>query len=851
MRVRLFGDVRQSSLFLSGLLVAGLAVNSVLGQTSTLRSRRDFSVGDHPVGVLALDYDGDGFLDLVTVDQQTNGTGDIALVKGFGDGTFRKVISLTSGLLPSSMVLADVNNDGRQDLVLANLRSQEVTVHLGQPGGFGSKISTPVVGTPNGVVAGDWNGDAVQDVAVLNGAQGTLVILQGDLTGHFPTVKQTLVVGASSRQVIAGDWNKDGKLDLAVVNNGPSTVQIFRNDGTGLFSLNATLNPGASSGPVAAIAADFNADTRLDLAVADSAADNVAIFLGNTSGGFNAPTTIAPGFGPRGLAAADVNKDGKLDLVVTLGKVSQEGQVALMTGNGTGGFALNNTYFVGPAPNWTTVGDFNRDGNLDLITANNTGANVSVLLSTGAATYLIPGRIPLPTGSFPAAVAVADFNADGKRDIAVANEFLNNISLVSGDGACGFTGVNSANNTGITPITIAAADFNHDNCLDLVTGNNGDGTYSYLQNNNCSANFSVTNGAQVGCLDPIAVAVGDVNGDGSRDFAIVCETSGDLCSRRGTGTGAFGAAVCTPAVTNTAEGLVIGGYNLDAFDDYALTSSPSPPGVPTDVISIAKSDGAGGVLDIPATFPVGLSPRGIVKGDLNGDGFLDLVVANSGSNTISALLGDGGGVFSFPSIDSPAGEAPTALALSDYNLDGKLDVAVVNTNANDVSLLLGDGLGHFTRVGDFGTRDLPVAIAAGDCNGDGKPDLAVADNFNDTVTVLVNTTVSGDPLSLTNFFGQTGSTYTWGAVAGATYDVIRGQLRLVVPGPSSNNLGPVTCLANDLTVTDTANFPDNQNPPAGDSFFYVVRSTVGGINGSYTVSVPLGKPGVPSSGGCP
>ncbi len=115
----------------------------------------------------------------------------------------------------------------------------------------------------------------------------------------------------------------------------------------------------------------------------------------------------------------------------------------------------------------------------------------------------------------------------------------------------------------------------------------------------------------------------------------------------------------------------------------------------------------------------------------------------------------------------------------------------------------------------------------------------------------MNQIAPGDPLSGTTCFGQSQSVYTWGVVAGATYDVIRGRLKLVTPGTPSNSLGPVTCMANDITDTDTANFPDTTNPPIGDSYFYLVRATVAGVSGNYTLSVPSGKPGVPASGGCP
>ncbi|HEV8701854.1 MAG TPA: VCBS repeat-containing protein [Candidatus Polarisedimenticolia bacterium] len=842
--------MRCRSALLSCLLV--LFITSPLLAQSSLKTRQDYVVGDHPVGVVATDYDADGFLDLITVNQQTDGNGDIALLKGFGDGRLRKVSSIVSGSLPSALVYTDVNSDGKPDLVVADLRSQEITVHLGNgTGGFGAKLSTLIVGTPASLAVGDFNGDAKPDVAILNSAQNNVQILLGDGLGRFPTSRQTFAIAASSKQILTIDLNADAKRDLLVVSNTTNTLRILRGDGTGLFTLNTTLTTG--TGPVAMVTADFNNDTRPDIAVANQAGDNVSVFLQSTSGSFGSPSTLSPGFGPRGIAVADLNKDGRIDLIVTLGKVSQEGQVALMTGNGAGGFTLLNTLFVGPAPNWAATGDFNRDGNLDLVTANNTGNTVSLVPSIGTATFLIPGRIPLPFGSFPASVVVGDFNNDSKVDVISANEQTNNISVVNGDGLCGFTSVTSANNTGITPINIVATHFNADSCPDLLTVNNGDGSFSIMLGN-CAGNFAVTNGNAVGCPDPISVSVGDVNGDGRRDIGMICETAGELCTRLGTGVSSpvFGLlSLCTPSVTATPQGVAMGAYNLDADEDYAITSSPVPSGDPTDIIAIAKSDGLGGVLDIPATFPVGLSPRGVVNADLNGDGFLDLLVANSGSNSISALLGDGGGVFSFPSIDSPAGQAPTSIAVADFNLDGKLDAATTNTNANNVSLLLGDGFGHFTKAGDYGTRDLPISIGAGDCNGDGKPDLLVADNFNDTITVLVNQTAAGDPLQVTDLFGQTQTVYSWGIVAGAKYDVIRGQLRLASQGPTTNSLGPVTCLANDLTETDTANLPDTTYPPSGDAYFYLVRATVGGLAGNYTVSVPGGKPGVPSSGGCP
>jgi VCBS repeat protein len=830
---------------LSGLLVLLVGCTTAFAQPS-LRSRQDFVVGDHPVAAISVDFDGDGNLDLITANQLTNNFGDVSLMRGFGDGTFRRLATVTVGLLPSGVAFAEATGDGRPDLIVSSFESQKVTVHPGDGfGAFGPEISTGVSGRPSGLAVGDWNADGKIDIATVNDTNVSSML--GDGAGRFGTLRQ-FTVGSGPRQILTADFSlntngtKDGIPDLAVVNNGSATIQIFRGDGTGQFTLSRTLTTGVS--PFSMVAADFNADNRLDVAVANFGADSVGVYLANSSGAFLSPSLRSTGFGPRGLAAADLNKDGSLDLVVSQGEVSNVGEVAVLNGNGAGVFTLQPLVQVGPKPNVVTAADFNKDGNVDLATLSLTGNTIGVLQNLGTGSFLEANKIVLPIGAFPHGVAMTDLNQDTRADVATANEATDSLSVTTGNGQCGFGAVTSNINTGITPFGLVVGDFNEDGCADLLTPNNGNDTVTRLQNN-CAAGFSVSNLA-AGCLGPVAASSGDVNGDLNADFAVVCEASNQICTRRGTGTGSFGVTVCT-VLTQVPGGVAIGHYNLDAFEDAAVTSQS------LGLVATCISDGAGGCVEIPPpTFPVGPAPQGIVQRDLNGDGYRDLLVANSGSDTSSALLGDGGGVFSYPSIDSLVGLAPTAIVVADFNIDGKIDAAVVNTNANNVSLMLGDGFGNFTKAGDYGTRALPIAIAAADCNGDSKPDLAVADNFSDTVTILVNQMGTTDPLQLLTLESPSNrTTLRWGIVPGGVYDVIRGLVKSVTQGATTFNLGPVTCLANDLVETDTASFPDTALPPLGDALFYLVRATVGGVPGNYTVAAPSGKVGIPSSGSCP
>jgi hypothetical protein len=808
-----------------------------------LKGRRDYYVGEHPMSLLSVDWDGDGVTDLMSADELSD---YISLLKGFGDGSFRRTSTLVAGSKPTGLAFVDVNHDNFPDIVASNFLTSDVTVNLGDGhGNFGAKIRSLVSATPFGVAVGDWNGDTHIDVATVNTSQDNISILRGTGAGTFGNLTQ-IAVGNAPSSIVAADFNADTILDLAVTNQDSDNVQIWRGNGSGGFTLNLTLATGAASAPASATAADLNGDTRPDLIVCARGADTVKVYIANGSGGFNAPVNLSTGFGPRGARADDINKDGFQDLLVVQSFISGTGELAVLTGNGSGTtWSAPSVVSTGPVPTILVTGDYNKDQNLDVVTGNLTGNSLSILETTGAGSFIVADKINIGTNAFPTSIVVADFNKDGKPDIAVTDEANDRVVTARNNGSGGFlTPVNISTGNLSSPEALVPLDTNADTWPDLVvvTGTN---TMSVLMNSG-SGSLTATNGITMSpCNSPVAVASGDINADGRPDIAFVCEISGHLCVKRGTGgsgSAAFGPLTCT-LVDPDPQGVVIGNFNFDTLQDYAFTSNTS------NWVDIGFSDGFGGLADIPSTFPTGEGPRGMARGDLNNDGYQDLVVANALSGSISALLGDGGGAFSFPSIDSPAGESPNGVALADFNVDGKLDAAVVNANGNDVSLLLGDGFGNFTKAGDFGARDLPLSVAAGDFNTDGKPDLAVADNYTSTVTVLQNLSVLGDPLASMIVIGHSNTYLRWGIQPGAVYDVIRGITANVTQGPGTINLGPVTCLADDNPDTDTASFPDASIPPVGQAYFYLLRPVIGGVAGQYSVSTN-GKPGVPSSGGC-
>ncbi|MBX7186270.1 MAG: FG-GAP-like repeat-containing protein [Vicinamibacteria bacterium] len=720
-----------------------------------------YGAGDGPTAAVAAPFDGNG--PGLAVVNTTDATVSIFVNDGFGALVPKATHPV--GTAPLAIASGGFNPDAFPDLVVANSADDTVTVMLLDSD---SNLLVPSVtylvgDAPSSVAAADLNGDTFPDLVVTNKGSNNVTVLLGDGAGSF-TLAGTFPAGLGPESVTVGRFNNDSIPDLAVANGLSNNVSILYGDGAGLFSAPANIGMPPGSHPISIVAADFNGDTRTDLAVAMSVY-GVAILLNSVSPA-TAPTGLSftLGAGSATITFTPSSNDGGspiggYEATCTPGPISVSVPITSMppysitvtglTGGTTYTCSIRAHSLVGPGANSTTI-MFTLPGpsSTTLTSSSNpstVGATVNLIATvtgfspTGSVNFkeggiTIPGcgAVALAGGVAQCPVSglavgthpiTADYSGDGGNDPSTASlpggQRVVTVATFGNAGNYFLPGAHTLVVGGFNPFFLAG--------IDLAVSQPGTDEVSLLFGFGDGTFFSA--GLVPVSDGPTGLAAADFDGNGADDLGVGNFLSADASVALSDGSGNFFGPTSFGAGTGPTA-IAAANFDADGNPDLAVVNQGD------NSVSILMSDGSGGFVPGTASpFTVGTSPVAIAKGNLNGDAFVqDLAVVNQGSNNVTLLLA---GALQFSvGATIPVGLQPSAVAIADVNGDGNADLLVTNLGADNVSVFLGDGLGAFSPRGPFPAGDGPESVAIEDFNGDGRPDLAVANGLSDNVSIL-------------------------------------------------------------------------------------------------------------------
>ena len=679
---------------------SGNSVTVLLGNGSggfTAAAGSPFAVGISPVFVATGDFNGDGKLDIVTANSADN---SISVLLGNGAGGFTAAAGspFAVGRNPQSVAVGDFNGDGKLDIVTANSADNSISVLLGNgSGGFAAAPNSPfaVGASPQSVALRDFIGDGKLDIVTANMGNNSVTVLLGNGSGGFAAAPNSpFAVGASPQSVALGDFNGDGNLDIVAANSGDNTATLLLGDGTGGFTASAGSPFTVGANPQSVAVADFNGDGKPDMVTANFNGNSATVLLNSLPAitlNFSGLHFYA-GAGQAAPSAIPVNVTSSAAGSTYTASSNESWLVPTPTSNATGGVTTVNLSATAAS---LTAGMYT--GTVRYAAPNYFDAATVVTFSVAnpAGNLQAATDSPFQVGATPAYLAVGDFNGDGKTDLVTANTG-NSVTLLLGDGASGFTAASgSPFAAGANPQSVAPGDFNGDGNLDLVTANFGDNTVTILLGNGLGG-FTPAAGSPFAVgTNPQSVTVADFNDDGKLDIVTANNGGNNLTVLLGDGTGGFEPAPGSPFSAGLfPQSVAVGDFNGDGKLDLVEANAGNT------TVKVLLGNGAGG-FTADGAFPVGSLPHSVAVADLNGDGKPDIVTANYGSNNVTVLLGNGSGGFT-AAVGSPfaVGTNPQSVAVLDINGDGKPDIVTANSSSNNITVLLGNGSGGFTPAGN-------------------------------------------------------------------------------------------------------------------------------------------------------
>ena len=627
------------------------------------------------------------------------------------------LVDLNNDMLPDAVVTKKTRNGMQLDVRLGNetggfdeppraaqtcgnfiIEGSELCDDANQVAGDGcSPTCMPEIGRSlTGMEAIDLDADGNQDVVISN-TRGQVLLLLGDGQGRFLDVRLIATVRRRSPVVVA-DFNGDDLADIAATEHGhgKSGFAIFVNDGLGNFAPAPALGePTAPQPKGPLLAGDFDRNGFVDFAYAVKVGNGWTILYNEGVGPAVSSDIIPTPKRPVALAAADFNEDGWLDIVATFGK--RKASALMFAGVDGRSFGAGQAVLPAERLEHARVVDMNDDLHHDIVACG------------GAASSTCNLHYGDGTGRFsPSVPALSRRQAEGSVGRQIRD--------------------------------VAAADLDGDGTVDLVGVSRRDHRVVVLFRNPGSPD--TTRMVLTGGLRPRVVAIADLNGDARPDLIVGNEASKDLSVFLNIGNRLFESrpAVRLPERGGILTGMAVGDMDGNGAPDVVVSQNASSEMGPN--VAVLLNDGSAGFST--TTMAAGGGPRHVTLGDLNGDGALDIIVANSSDHTLTLLLSQAGGSYTRSDIAS-GGLQPSAVAAADVNGDGLTDLIVVNKRAvtldskvGSVVVFLNDGAAGFSEPASVHVRgrEVPSAVCTGDFDEDGSLDVAVGGSRTNDIMVL-------------------------------------------------------------------------------------------------------------------